>query len=251
MKANRDDLIQEHSADQIRRRLADGSRPDYLADFIYGAIDGTVTTFAVVSGVAGANLESNIVIILGLANLVGDGFSMAASNFVGTRTDQQLQSKARAIEHHHIETYPEGEREEIRQIFAAKGFRDEDLKRAVDVITADREQWVDTMLTEELGLSLNIRSPIKAATATMVAFLVVGVIPLAAFIVQALNPALLENPYVWSSVLTGVAFFAVGAFKSRFVEQAWYWSGLETLTVGGSAAILAYLVGMALSGLAT
>lgn len=251
MQPDRDQLIDQHSSDQIRSRLAKGAQPGYLADAVYGAIDGTVTTFAVVSGVAGANLASDIVIILGLANLVGDGFSMAASNFIGTRVDQQLNSKARAIEHHHIDTYPEGEREEIRQIYAAKGFSGADLQRAVDIITADRKRWVDTMLTEELGLSLIIRSPFLAATATLIAFMVVGSIPLIAFIVQAISPEMLTNPYTWSSVLTGVAFFSVGAIKSRFVEQAWYWSGLETLTVGGAAAALAYIVGMALGGLAT
>ncbi|MEP2309872.1 VIT1/CCC1 transporter family protein, partial [Rhodopirellula bahusiensis] len=84
MNLDRQKLADEHSIDQIRDRLNVENKPDYLADFVYGAIDGTVTTFAVVSGVAGADLSSSIVIILGFANLIGDGFSMAASNFLGT-----------------------------------------------------------------------------------------------------------------------------------------------------------------------
>ena len=76
-----------HTREGISERLSQARRPNYLRDWIYGGIDGTVTTFAVVSGVAGAQLSSQVVIILGLANLLADGFSMAASNYSGTKTE--------------------------------------------------------------------------------------------------------------------------------------------------------------------
>ena len=250
MMLDRQQLADEHSADLIRDRLQVENKPDYLADFVYGAIDGTVTTFAVVSGVACADLSSSIVIILGFANLIGDGFSMAASNYLGTRTDLQLHEKAKAREAAEIETYPEGEREEIRQIYAAKGFEGEQLDHVVETITADRKVWIDTMLTEEMGLSLVRRSPLRAASATMVAFLFVGLIPLLPFVIQWGSLDMPTGPYLASTAMTAVAFFSVGAAKSRFVEQHWYWSGLETLSVGGAAALLAYLVGMALGSVA-
>ena len=247
---DRELLVEEHRPDEIERRLRDAHRPGYLPDFIYGAIDGTVTTFAVVSGVAGAELSSGIVIVLGLANLVGDGFSMAASNFSGTKVERQLRDKARSRESREIDVYPEGEREEIRQIYAAKGFEGDDLDRVVEVITSDKDRWINAMMTDEMGLSLSIRSPLRAAAATMVAFIVVGMIPLLSFLIQAIWPSAITNAYLWSCLLTGVAFFLVGAAKSRFVEQTWYGSGLETLLLGGAAAGLAYLVGYWLRGFA-
>lgn len=238
----------EHTPERIRERL-DAESANYLSDFIYGAIDGTVTTFAVVSGVAGAGLSSGIVIVLGLANLVGDGFSMAASNFLGTRADKQLADKARSDEARQIEQYPEGEREEVRQIYAKKGFEGEDLERVVEVICADKDRWVDTMLSEELGLHLSPRSPVRAAVATFVAFMLIGFVPLFPFTMQ-LVAAPVENPFFWSCIFTGIAFFSVGAAKSRFVQQHWFWAGCETLLLGGSAALLAYIVGSLLRGVA-
>jgi len=235
-----------HTREAIRVRLKLGPRHSYLRDFIYGAIDGTVTTFAVVSAVEGANLPVGVIIILGLANLFGDGFSMAIGNYLGTRAEDQLRIKAREMEEYHIATVPDGEREEIRQIFSSKGFKGEDLERAVKIITSDMKTWVDTMLQEELGLPIEGPSPIRAAFSTFAAFILVGLIPLLAYIFQSIVPGGLSNPFLWSIIMTAFGFFVVGALKSRYVGQSWILAGMETLIMGGSAAGLAYLVGLLL-----
>ncbi len=243
------ELEHSHDPDAIAQRVGGKTDHSYLRDFVYGAIDGTVTTFAVVSGVAGAGLDPQIVTILGMANLIGDGFSMAASNYLGTRTEEQLRDKARAMERRHIREARDGEREEIRQIFANKGFEGKDLERAVEIITSDEERWVDTMLVDELGMSLESPSPIRAAVTTFVAFCMVGLLPLLPFIFGYFTSAETTALYIWSTLITALAFFMVGAAKAVFVEQRWYWSGLETLSIGGIAALLAYLVGLMLGGL--
>jgi len=239
-------LAPSHTPEEIQRRLEAPMRHNYLRDFVYGAIDGTVTTFAVVSAVAGAGLSTGVIIVLGLANLVGDGFSMAAGNYLGTKTEKELRDKARKTEAYHIAHYPEGEREEVRQIFAAKGFDGEQLEQVVDVITADRNRWIDTMLVEELGLSLSGPSAFRAALTTLVAFVVVGLIPLSAFLYNYVAGGGFAKPYLASTVLTGIAFFAVGATKSWFVDESWYRAGVETLIIGSGAAGLAYAIGLLL-----
>lgn len=237
------ELIERHTTEAIEQRLAEPLKPSHLRDFIYGGIDGTVTTFAVVAGVTGAELAATIVIILGVANLVADGFSMAVSNYLATRTEMQQRDRARAEEEREIREVPEGEREEIRQIFARKGFTGEELDRVVDVITTDHRVWVETMLTEEHGFGRLEGQPLSAGTTTFAAFVTVGAIPLGAYLIDWLFPRVIEQPFRVSSVMTGIAFFVVGALKSRFVEQHWLRSGAETLLIGGAAATIAYALG--------
>lgn len=237
-----------HSPEQIAERLNHGPGSIYLKDFIYGAIDGAVTTFAIVAGVAGAGLSAGVVIILGFANLLADGFSMAVSNYLGTRADNQYREKNRIREIHEIAHWPEGEREEVRQIYAAKGFAGPLLEQVVDVITADKERWVDTMLLEEHGIGLIGHNAGKAAAATFVAFGLVGLIPLLTYLANWFSPGAINAPFMWSSMLTGVAFFLVGAAKARFLNQRVLWSAFETVAIGGIAAVLAYGVGVLLKG---
>jgi VIT1/CCC1 family predicted Fe2+/Mn2+ transporter len=233
----------EHSAQAIARRLSGAPAFSYLRDWVYGGIDGAVTTFAIVAGVVGAELSNRVVLILGLANLVADGFSMAASNYSGTKTEHEEKAHLRTIEERHIDVVPDGEREEVRQIFRGKGFRGRDLERAVDVITANRERWVDTMLAEEYGLPKAVRSPFKAAASTFAAFVLCGAIPLLPFLLGA--PASFEV----AIVMTALVFFLIGSTKSRWSPVSWWRSGTETLAIGLGAAALAFLVGYGLKTL--
>jgi VIT1/CCC1 family predicted Fe2+/Mn2+ transporter len=203
-----------------------------------------VTTFAVVSGVIGAALSPGIILVIGIANIIADGFSMAASNYLGTKTERDELEHIEAIEHRHIELAPEGEREEVRQIFREKGFEGEDLKRVVDLITSDKDRWVRTMLTEEYGLPQQVRSPWLAAGSTFSAFLICGLAPLLPFILK------MTNAFKLSIILTGSVFFAIGSAKSKWSTVSWWRSGLETLILGSIAAGLAYAVGIMLKGLA-
>lgn len=233
-----------HSPSEIRRRLASGAQVSYTRDWVYGGIDGTVTTFAVVAGVSGAELSSQIILILGTANLLADGFSMAAANYSGTKTELDEYERFQRMEERHIKLAPDGEREEIRQIFQAKGFEGSDLERAVEITTATKERWVQTMLTEEHGLPLAKRSPLLAAAYTFSAFVVCGLLPLIPFIF-GFHAGLLI-----ATIFSGLAFLLIGSLKSLWSARSWWHSGLETLVIGLAAAGLSYWVGYLLRGLA-
>ncbi len=237
-------LEHKHTAEAIRQRLAGGSRPNYARDFVYGGIDGAVTTFAIVAGVVGASLSASIVIVLGLANLLADGLSMAASNYSGTKTEVDEFKQLRAMEHRHIAVDPDGEREEIRQIMALKGLQGETLEQAVEAITADRERWVATMLFEEHGQSGILRDPVKSALSTFAAFVVCGAVPLLPYLALPADSAMSV-----ALIMTSIVFFAIGSLKSQWSLTRWWISGLETLIIGLAAASAAFAIGYLLRDL--
>jgi VIT1/CCC1 family predicted Fe2+/Mn2+ transporter len=227
----------EHTHEAIHKRLATGPRQSYLRDWVYGGIDGTVTTFAIVSGVVGARLSPHVILILGCASLIADGFAMAAGNYLATRAEHEEFQYAEAMERRHIATSPEGEREEVREILRGLGLLDELVDRVVAAITADRDQWVRLMLRDEYGLPAAARSPWRAAGSTLSAFLLCGMVPLVPFV------ASLKNAFWAASATTSLIFVFIGALKSRWSIRPWWYSGLGTLAIGGGAATVAYAIG--------
>lgn len=231
-----------HSPEEIAQRLNAGPRANYVKEWVYGGIDGVVTTFAIVAAVIGADLSAFIVLIMGLANLVGDGFSMAASAFSSAKAEKDNYKRLRKVELSHIEKFPEGEREETRQIFAAKGFEGEELEHMVDMISKDKDTWIEFMLAEEYGVSKPLGSPIKVGLHTFIAFMVCGSAPLIPFLLGLHHAPLL------ALIFSGITFFIIGAGKSAWSVHSWMREGLITTIIGLIAAALAYGIGYALQG---
>ncbi|HKZ61315.1 MAG TPA: VIT1/CCC1 transporter family protein [Nitrososphaera sp.] len=221
-----------------------------LEDFVYGATDGAVTTFAVVAGVVGASLSPSIVLILGFANLLADGFSMAVGNYLAKKAQREYIERVKKKEEWEIDNLVEQERQEIRHIYAKKGFKDELLDEIVRVITSRRKVWVDTMMREELGLIEGSRRPRDTAVTTFAAFNAVGLIPLLPFVAMFLigsSMISVVNAFAYSVIFTAAAFFLIGSVKGRVVQKPLLRSGLNTLLVGGIAAAVAFTVGYLLN----
>jgi len=230
----------DHSPEAIAARLSAGPKTHNLREWVYGGIDGVVTTFAIIAGVVGASLSPVIVLILGVANLIGDGFSMAAGAYSATKAEEDNYSRLREIEAGHIKKYPDGEKEEIRQIFAAKGIEGDNLENLVETISGDEKLWIDTMMQEEYGMSAPLHTPMNTAIHTFFAFVVCGVMPLLPFVVKTPHQA------VASLVLAALTFFAIGSFKSLWSVKPWWREGLGTMLIGLIAAGLAFAIGYGL-----
>ena len=214
----------------------------YLGEFVYGGIDGCVTTFAVVAGSVGAGLESAVIIILGFANLLADGFAMSVGAYLSSKSNKENYEKHRQIELWEVDNMPDSEREEIREIYRAKGFTGDLLEKVVQVITSDKKRWVDEMMKDELEMMQEDKSPIYIGAVTYVSFILIGLIPLIIYVVDYFNP-IQHSLFLTSSILTAIGFMIIGLLKA-YVNQTRFWKGVfETLLLGGIAAIVAYFVG--------
>lgn len=221
---------------------------NWLPDFVYGGIDGSVTTFAVVAGVVGANLTTPVILIMGFANLFADGFSMAVGKYLSDKAELDRINQIKESEELSILEKPHEEKSEIRDILRSFGFKGEDLARAEKVITSKPKIWVKLMLTHEFNVIEENINPVKGALATFGAFQVIGLIPLIAYVLQPIFGWTDARQVFWAtSIATLGALFLVGTVKSRFSNRHWIATGAETAIIGGFAASIAFFVGEMLS----
>jgi VIT1/CCC1 family predicted Fe2+/Mn2+ transporter len=221
----------------------------YLGEIVYGGLDGIITTFAVVSGVAGAELGTGVILILGLANLFADGFSMATGSYLSTKSEQEFYEKERARESWEVDHYPEGERVELIELYRASGYKDQEAEQLVDIITRDKEHWVDAMMVDELGLLRDERNPLLNAMATLISFILFGSTPLLIYLLGLLITVQPAIRFPVSLTLSASALLGLGVAKVRVTHQHPLRSGIEMLLVGGLAAGVAYIVGALLKGI--
>ncbi len=236
-------MTTDHNEDLIHKKSGLFKRFEkYLGEFVYGGIDGCVTTFAVVAGSVGAGLDSAVIIILGFANLLADGFAMSVGAYLSTKSEKDNYQKHKQIEYWEIDHLPEAEKEEIREIYAAKGFEGELLDQVVEVITGNREVWVNDMMREELEMMEEDKSPFWIGGVTYTSFISIGLIPLLVYVIDYLSPQA-YNLFTAASILTAIGFIIIGWLKT-YVNQTSVWKGiLETLALGCIAAVVAYFVG--------
>ena len=215
---------------------------NYLGEFVYGGIDGSVTTFAVVAGSVGASLDSSVILILGFANLLADGFSMSVGAYLSSKSEQDNFDKHERIEHQKVDQYPEAKLEEVRKVYREKGFEGELLEEIVVVIAKDKSRWVDVIMKEEQEMIRESRSPIKVGGVTYLAFILLGLVPLVLYVWDYIIG--FAGDLFWTTcMITGFSFAAIGWLKT-YVTETPAWKGImETLILGALAAGVSYWVG--------
>lgn len=239
--------IAAHSGQAAERHQHEHGQ--YLKSAVYGGLDGIITTFAVVAGVAGAHLSGGVVLILGFANLIADGLSMAMGDYLSTKSEQEYHRAERRREQWEVENYPDGEKRELVELYVAKGLTEEDAKTIVEIVARHKDAWVDIMMTEELGIVDSQESPIRNALVTFLSFSLFGLVPLLAYLAVRFVSIPVRAAFPIACLSTGATLFGLGALKVKITGRNWIKSGLETLLVGGLAAAAAYAVGVLLRGL--
>ncbi len=216
----------------------------YMNPLVYGASDGIITTFAVVASAMGAHLSPQIVLIMGFANLFGDGFSMAMGDYLSQQTSKKYSKSERQREKWEVEVDPASEKLELVEIYKSKGLEEEKAKDLVDILSSNKDLWVETMMHEELGiLEDENASPFADAIVTFFSFVFFGFMPLVTYILASFIPVFARNTFLTATILTLVTLFIVGALRNVVTNVNWIKSGLEMLLTGSMAAFVAYVVG--------
>jgi VIT1/CCC1 family predicted Fe2+/Mn2+ transporter len=218
-------------------------RGRWLSDLVLGAQDGVVNTLGVLLGVASATTDRHVILATGMAAAVAESISMAAVAYTSSMARGELYLAERAREYRHIQRTPDVEREEVRRIFAEKGFTGDLLDRAVTTVCSDRDVWVATMMTEEHALAAtDQRASLRSALVVGGASLVASFTPVFAF--WPLFATLGHRLSVALALITGAILLAVlGAFKARLTTGSPVRSGAVLLAIGLSSAFAGWAVG--------
>lgn len=243
-KKDKEAVVQAHS---MHNEVHDTGSGKYLKSWVYGGLDGIITTFAVVAGVSGASLEATIILILGFANLIADGISMAIGDYLSTKSEHEYYDLEKKREAWEVKVNPEGEKAEMLEIYQKEGFSKTDSTKLVNILSKNKKFWVKTMMHEELGLMKGDESPAKNGIVTFISFVIFGFIPLSLYVFSAIFGFKIGQPFLWTCILAGISMFSLGALKVKLTGKNWLRSGFEMLLIGGLAAGCAYFIGHWLS----
>lgn len=212
----------------------------HLGDAVYGALDGTVTTFAVMAGAVGANLNTNVIIILGLANLFADGFSMAIGSYLADRSRKQYYLHEKANIETEVSQRSDEANEELKEIYQEKGFKGKSLSVVLKVLTRNRTRWANEIMEAD-GVDLDSIHPTITSVVTFLAFITVGFMPIL--------PLLFMPKLTFWTILVFVSLvlFLIGSLRSKITAVVWWRGGLEIMLAGVTASMIAYFVGEVLS----
>jgi len=175
---------------------------------------------------------------------------MAAGDYLSTKSEMEFNLAERQREEWEVENNPEGEKLEMEEIYVEKGLAQEDAKQMVDILSRNKKAWVDVMMVEELGIIAGEENPMKNALVTFGSFTIVGFLPLLPFILGYNSGSIMG--LFWVSVFVTLAsLFGLGAVKTLVTGGNPYKAGAEIVVIGGIAAAVAFIVGIALAPLAT
>lgn len=216
-----------------------------MRDFVFGFGDGVNTSLGIAAGVGGADVSSDIIVLAALVAMFTGAKAMAVQNYLAVKSQRELLNSEIKREIWEIENKPEDERQEIEDIYKAKGFSGKELEMIVNKITSDKKVWLDTMLNEELNLNLEIAGhPLKSALRMFGSFLVGGILPIL--------PFFFADGYTPLFIAIGISLstsFVVGAVKSKMAQTSIIKGGIEMAGLGTGIALIGFGIGSELANL--
>jgi len=211
----------------------------WLRPAVFGVMDGLVSNFALIAGVAGAGAAPRTVALTGLAGLVAGAFSMATGEYVSVASQGESQQAELDLERQELLRNPEGERTELAQVYIDRGVDPELAHEVARQMSLDPMEALRVHAMEELGVDpTELPSPWTAAGSSFAAFLVGAFMPLLPYLLGASNLTI-------AAIIAMIALFGTGVVTSRFTNRTWLFSGSRQLVLGMVAAVVTFAVGMA------
>lgn len=217
-----------------------GETRQYWRDIILGVNDGLVSIFLLVVGVVGGGLDSGPVLLTALAGALAGAISMAAGEYLATKSQDQVLEAELRLERVHIRDHRQQELDQLREMFGDMGLLEEDVGMVVAAFDRSDDAILNAMKALEFGfVESERRSPYRAMFASGLLFLVGSLPSIIPFVVFAsVNVAL-----AWATVLALGGLFVVGVIKARVAKNSWLTSGLENMVIAGIGGVIAWLIG--------
>jgi len=217
---------------------------NHIRDFVFGFGDGLNTSLGIVAGVGGANSSADFIILAALVGMFTGAKAMAVQNYLAVKSQREILESEIKREEFEMDEYPEKERIEIEEIYRAKEFDEDLVKRVTDKITSNKKVWLKTMLTEELGLNLDIvGKPIRGALIMFVSFIIGGILPILPYLLAKTGFVPLQFS-LWIAIgISLTSSFLIGAKKSKLAKKNWVKGGIEMAVLGTGIALLGYGIG--------
>jgi vacuolar iron transporter family protein len=214
----------------------------WLRPAVFGAMDGLVSNFALIAGVAGGGAAQKVVVLAGLAGLAAGAFSMAAGEYISVASQSELAAAEIEVERIELVRHPAAEETELAEMFEARGVEPKLAAEVAGQLSRNPDKALDIHVREELGVDPeNLPSPVLAAGSSFASFAIGALLPVL--------PYLLGAHSLWpAAVIAGIGLFTAGAVVSRVTVRSWWFSGLRQLLLGAAAASITYGVGALIGG---
>ncbi|MCK2220912.1 VIT1/CCC1 transporter family protein [Actinomadura sp. ATCC 31491] len=209
----------------------------WLRPSVFGAMDGLVSNFALIAGVAGGTADTRVIALGGIAGLAAGALSMAGGEYVSVASQRELAQAEIAVERRELRQHPEDEQAELAQTFVDRGVDRELAAEVARQISSNPERALEVHAVNELGVAPgDLPSPLLAAGSSFLSFAVGASLPLLPYVLGATN-------LLVSAAVSCAALFAAGAIVSAVTARSWWFSGLRQLVVGAVAAAVTYGLG--------
>lgn len=228
-----------HEADLFNAIRKVGPESGTLRSAILGANDGIVSVLALVAGVGGATASGPAVLVAGVAGITAGAFSMAVSNYVSVRAEQELVATRVRMQRDAVEAAPARKLAQLRESYWTRGFAPEEAEAMVSRLARNPDEFVRALLVEEYGIAeSSFQRPVRLALTTGIAFGAAATVPVAPFLLLPVPHAVAA-----SVALSAVVLFVAGVLRSLVTLRPFLKNGLEMVVVGLGAAAFTYAVG--------